>query len=79
MRWFKNTCHDVFESVDIDNTKLVDTKELYAAVLLVYVYISRLIPGIRLPSIRENKIFPSQEARVEFVKLCLRSPKGAIN
>jgi len=47
--WFKNTCNDVFTSVDIDNTKLVDVKELYAAVLLVYVYISRLVPGGAYP------------------------------
>lgn len=47
--WFKSTCNDVFDSVDIDDTKTIDVKELYAAVLLVYVYISRLVPGGAYP------------------------------
>jgi len=77
--WFKNTCHDVFVSVDIDNTKLVDTKELYAAVLLVYVYISRLVPGGAYPPTAQDvtdlmhAVCPGKEevGQDEFRSICI--------
>jgi len=75
---FKDVCDWVFDEVDLDKTGTVDAKELYAAVLLVYVYCGRVVPGGSYPPTPDDvtnlmeKVSPGQKciSKKQFVAVC---------
>lgn len=52
---FKKGCDDVFDMVDIDNSGTVDDKELYSAVLLVYLKLAKVVKGLTPPTPKQVK------------------------
>ena len=51
--YFKSAVKQAFEAVDLDNTNSVDFKELYAAVLMLYLKVTKIVRGATPPTAQD--------------------------
>eukprot|EP00494_Astrolonche_serrata_P028160 UN28425 len=76
--YFKNLVKQVFETIDMDKSSKVDFQEMYIGILLLYVSLTRVIPGGAIPPAVDdvkklmNKVAPNHESvdLEEFEALC---------
>ena len=51
--YFKSAVKQAFEAVDLDHTNSVDFKELYAAVLMLYLKVTKIVRGATPPTAQD--------------------------
>ena len=51
--YFKSAVKQAFEAVDLDSTNSVDFKELYAAVLMLYLKVTKIVRGATPPTAQD--------------------------